>query len=981
MKKKTSNYFVSSLKIRKFVCKMLGGGLKQYNCQGKKYLTILLTNNKTIMKKRLLSLAAVALTTLSGFAFEAGEIVYTPQGKFQITSSDNICTNGLFAEGTDGWNSLEGEGTPISSFLAINPSGDNGLDVNSLQSTDATAAHGAYYTWTPADPSGCYIVSFKIKAATSAVPAVTTQTWHSVADGVVTHDHLVAGKGAYVNLFGNTGSAITSGADFVSSGSSLMLSSEWQTVSFAVVGDGTERTWYLLFKGMTVGNEIADVQIQEAVKGYDDRKAAKILGLAKAVRDIYDWQAHFSEKAGLKDDYQGLVENIIAVEGLTFEDGVDGDAALLDLEDVFNSFLTTYFEDYFASCKADTYWPTSKTSVRGVGTFGDWVATSNPGRGIGHYWNKREEQMPSLIFGNYGFGQPLGTQTMTMTKTLKPGIYVWALDGMRYTQYTSYSNNQGLKIGQMQLFIGSDTTDVVALNTNNYDGGTYIVMNITEEKEVGIGAVLSNISSDYDSQTLGGSFEVANPVLRFMLSGEFNGDQLLYWSKVKEQITTAVNAVKKANDYIANTDYVWGKDSLQMCLDTIASRAAHYAALDSSTVIRETYQVGWTASTSAATSLMIYEVYTNAVKDILAANRKFEAVNKNISNLEDAIANAEDLSKQRMFDAATGKEVFAQAIADAKGVLATMKASQYSEANVATINEEIQKLADASDAFRASVPASAKDVIADIDFSGSVVENTETGGATVAGTVNSIELPSYSEFSGDVCTFENGYGAAEPKDSLGILRVGNGSATVNIDAEKQVSGTNILHATLDFYFGRLMGGKNDPAGVYAGFDFLDENDERVAGFSYNGYWTKAEYDDFGIDFGLIPAVGRSGQENAMIAAASNKTHFDISIDYGKGTMFCTITSAKGTKTTTEIAIPNTNPIAKFVVKSTHNNTGRRCWFDNLFIEKVEAGDPTAVSEVKAADAQAKAAAKKVVNGQLVIETAKGTFNAAGAQVK
>jgi hypothetical protein len=64
------------------------------------------------MKKRLLSLAAVALTTLSGFAFEEGEIVYTPQGKFQITSSDNICTNGLFAEGTDGWNSLEGEETP-----------------------------------------------------------------------------------------------------------------------------------------------------------------------------------------------------------------------------------------------------------------------------------------------------------------------------------------------------------------------------------------------------------------------------------------------------------------------------------------------------------------------------------------------------------------------------------------------------------------------------------------------------------------------------------------------------------------------------------------------------------------------------------------------------------------------------------------------------------------------------------------------------
>ena len=31
MKKKTGNYFVSFLKIRKFVCEILGGGLKQYN--------------------------------------------------------------------------------------------------------------------------------------------------------------------------------------------------------------------------------------------------------------------------------------------------------------------------------------------------------------------------------------------------------------------------------------------------------------------------------------------------------------------------------------------------------------------------------------------------------------------------------------------------------------------------------------------------------------------------------------------------------------------------------------------------------------------------------------------------------------------------------------------------------------------------------------------------------------------------------------
>ena len=36
MKKKTGNYFVSSLKIRKFVCKILGGGLNNIIIVGEK---------------------------------------------------------------------------------------------------------------------------------------------------------------------------------------------------------------------------------------------------------------------------------------------------------------------------------------------------------------------------------------------------------------------------------------------------------------------------------------------------------------------------------------------------------------------------------------------------------------------------------------------------------------------------------------------------------------------------------------------------------------------------------------------------------------------------------------------------------------------------------------------------------------------------------------------------------------------------------
>ncbi len=73
------------------------------------------------------------------------------------------------------------------------------------------------------------------------------------------------------------------------------------------------------------------------------------------------------------------------------------------------------------------------------------------------------------------------------------------------------------------------------------------------------------------------------------------------------------------------------------------------------------------------------------------------------------------------------------------------------------------------------------------------------------------------------------------------------------------------------------------------------------------------------------------------------------MDYGRKSMYCTISSPNGSTTSNEVvieAIPT-----KFILQCNYNNNDRRSWFDNLLIQRITAGatdpfDPTAIEKVK-----------------------------------
>ena len=73
------------------------------------------------------------------------------------------------------------------------------------------------------------------------------------------------------------------------------------------------------------------------------------------------------------------------------------------------------------------------------------------------------------------------------------------------------------------------------------------------------------------------------------------------------------------------------------------------------------------------------------------------------------------------------------------------------------------------------------------------------------------------------------------------------------------------------------------------------------------------------------------------------------MDYGRKSMYCTISSVNGSTTSNEFvleAIPT-----QFVLQSNYNNSDRRAWFDNLLIQRITAGateqfDPAGIDAIK-----------------------------------
>jgi hypothetical protein len=205
---------------------------------------------------------------------------------------------------------------------------------------------------------------------------------------------------------------------------------------------------------------------------------------------------------------------------------------------------------------------------------------------------------------------------------------------------------------------------------------------------------------------------------------------------------------------------------------------------------------------------------------------------------------------------------------------------------------------------------------AHIDFTNDITGNNKK---SIAGETNSMALGAGSRWV-------KGHNNIEALSN--IIRIGSVDGTITIPDEQLAGSKDEVVISFDIWFGALSG-KN------AGFYLWDNSATpiKIGGFSSCFFnTTTATEDAFGLDCSKITRIGSSSAQDDAICVNSNKTTFNIHLNYLTGKMYIVqYTNGEWQQTTTPVDMGSTNPLKKFVLTSNYTTDSRKCWLDNVFI--------------------------------------------------
>jgi len=947
------------------------------------------------MKKRLLFAFMALATAVSGFALEVGQYVYTPTGRFKITGT-NENNNSAFTDLT-GWTKISAtEETTLDAIFQTKADG-YAAGINSVNSLVATATEGMYYTFTPASPTGTYIVSYKMKGTNTI--SIRTRT----KDGTTSLLNVV-------RVQGNTAGTYGDATDEIICNKAEQLTDEWQTFNYAIKGDGMARTYFISFTGMNTAVEIADLQIAAATEVADLRLRDALVDTLNVFVNCRDWD-------GLVEDYEldANIEDLKALGDDTTPEQLSSKMATAR-QNLFGKNgkdgLVADEMDQFLEGNDKLGWYGSK--IGNASKFGNWdcvpasrcnVDKSGGYPDQGHY-------VKGATWANGNPTNPMGVKLLK--KFDNGGTYVFSIQSsaaVRENASQSWTVDDGMKpaIGKLTITKCYDVEGVMTPGTDAAD----IVVSVEKELEpatfkketdgtisVVTGALTDFIASfevandgetyeismmawckeSHQALTLGSVAYMVNASLWGKTNSAYSQAELSYEADVREQITTGRTQITTATENLEKADMLWGKTALQDSLNKYKPEIEKYEGYTQEQIIKTFDEDAYNKANStknAEEGLLVFEVYDKATKHLIAANRTFNAVNDTLNSMQPIIDLAEATMAMRIYSTATGKADLQTAIDNSKGVLAEMKTKDYSEENADKIIEANDALNKALETFKGTIPAENITTIIALDFANGATKNAETTLYEVTGTNTVMSIENFSENTPTTneaasMKYELGIDKSGVKELKEVLRVGDGKATATIPAKEY--STNILRVSMDYWFVRLTD-------FYNGFSLNDAEDTRVAGWGFIPYssaiGSNPEYgfDDFGMgdsmkNFFVANTTGDDGS-----CANDNKTHIEAILDYGTKKMYLTSTTPNGIKSTQEVDF-NGNAPATFKVLGHRNSgnavfPGRRSWFDNLKIEEIKAADPTGIETIK--DAKAQNGAIYNLAGQRVNNATKGIF--------
>ncbi len=898
----------------------------------------------------------MAVVALGANAYNVDDFVYTKTAKYQVTGA-NLVVNGDFKSGdtgTDGWDAIDAVNAPLATTFTMGVGGPNGSNTQKVLAGQ-TALTAGMKQQIAIEMGGTYVVTLRVMGAGAGF----------------TDLDLTGGNVNYINAYYNTDGALATvggknnvdllyGENGVSGGYGFSFSNEGFTeVSFAIEAPA-EGFIMIDLRGLNEGLEIADVECHSATQVYDDRIAGRRLAYYNKYLNAVD----MTEREGYEDLKAAMDE---------VQNGIDTNADAGTMASLMENMELMWTEAFVPSNFSNVIdlIPTTDGSANTGNNSANWMNWTAKWNSLGYserngqYTGKAPWSWNTDRWCHKGkaVNSPMTVEWMrsssgnwdniaTLTATLDAGTYFWGVSadgGMSTLNKQRWARSWAQECIATQLFFNGDTTDIFMLDpaiTNDY----VFAFELTESKEITLG-----IRSNQSLAASNGNFtSFYNPVLyQLLVAGEDTPEQKAYIERFNVQLEALAGRIEVANGYLAaeQKEMPWGKEDLLVGVTEAKARYDVWKAMTKDEILY----------TMDSNEEIADTVMNNGVR-FLNNNyiTPFLTKNSPLTNMPKAIAAATATKEMRIYSSSAKMTDLEAEILKAQNLYDAKLLVPYSEEDSLALVEEKAALEAMVVEFKNAITA---ETVIDIDFGtqeapATIVKHEDPEGLvetyyTVAGAKGEMKMGDAEGSTG----YALGYNGT---DSLGILRVGNGDATVEI-AAAPAKESDIVNIKFDFYAGKLNG-------KYAGFYVMSEANDTICGFYFSPYDGKATYNVFNIDSGKINNVGNVS--NSAISVAANKTQFDIVLDYGARTMYCTTSSSKGTATTETVALKNVAP-AKFVLTADYNNADRRCWFDNLVINNI-AADPTSVQGVtEVAPASQNASAIYNVAGQQISAPAKG----------
>ncbi|MBQ8191821.1 MAG: hypothetical protein IJZ45_08675 [Bacteroidaceae bacterium] len=906
------------------------------------------------MIKKLLSASLFAFVALAANAYEIGEFAYTKVAKYKITG-ENLVVNGKFTEGDTGfgagWVATDAANAPLESVFTMVTGGPNGSNTQKVIDGQTDMTKGMYQK-IAVSAGGTYVVSFQVLGTTAAFTDL------DMTGGNTNYMAAYYNTDAKDSLATVNGTNLYYGTNGVCGAYQFSFGTTFTPVAFAVEAPA-EGYIIIDFRGLNAGVEIADVECHLAENVYDDRIARD--------RIAYFQKYLVSEGIAERDFYEDFELAVADVEaGLEAGESPEKMAELMEnLELVWTEFTAVNFENMMNIIPTkDGSANTGNNSANWMNWTAKWNKLSNDYNGKAPWswttdrWCHKTAaaDSPMAIQWMRGAGANGNWNNIaTLTATLNPGTYYWGVSGqggMMTLNKNRWARSWADECAETKLFFNGDTILVGILNAARNED--YVLeFKLDEQKEITLGIICNNVST---SENAGFDVQFYSPVLFKLIDpDELTEAQKAYIAGFLKQLDALAGRIEFANAYVsaANDTLPWGKEALKAGAEEAQARYNEWAALDTAAILE----------TMDLEQVLADTVMNNGVR-FLNNNyiTPFEAMNKPLTDMPGAIAAAEETLDVRMYSSSSKRTELKASIAASKAMYAEKLQVAFSSEDSLALITQRESMAAMVETFKAAIDSK---TIVDIDFNGAtVVEHTDPEGLietyyTLEGAKGTMVLSNYANGATGTTQFELGVNGT---DSLNMLRVGNGSATVDFTGVP-VTDQDIVKIQFDLYCGNLSGKKN-------GYKLLTAEGDTICGINFSKYSGNDDLNTFGVDYnGKISAVGSSSASNAAIAAESNKTSFEIVLDFGLKTMYCVTSGSKGTATTEAIALPEGKIPAQFVIYSDYNNADRRSWFDNFKVLNI-ATDPNGIEAIQIAKPVANGIMYNIM-GQQILKPIKG----------